>query len=219
MLKKQFPLLSTRLTSGQLNVMKELENSKKIKEKIDNEEVKKRKIPWYFRRFVKARSDQMKDFNDEIEPQKKNFFAQIFQVKSTEWIYLYKADRMYDKVKETVDECIPLIKSKHIESEDKNYFDYELPLWIIHFWFILRRLNFEGQKGKYLSEKIIEKFWREIEGKLRNDERLSYKINKQMNNLQYLFYGYLKELDKCYDALEDEKQADLLLADLQILKI
>ena len=156
MLKKRILLLSSRLTNGQLFVMKELEISKKTKEKINQEEIQKRKVPWYFKRFVKSRIDQMKDFNDDIEIPKKNFFSSIFEIKSNEWIYLYKADKIYLKVEKIVQECIPLVKSKHEESDEKNFFEYSLPLYIIHYWFILRRLNFEDQKGKILSEKIIE---------------------------------------------------------------
>jgi hypothetical protein len=48
---------------------------------------------------------------------------------------------------------------------------------------------------------------------LRNDERLGFKINQQMNQFQHLFYGFLTELDKVVE-FENGKSSDPLLADL-----
>jgi hypothetical protein len=137
MLKKSVKLFKNRnLTNGQLNVLKEI-NSSKLKETVKEEDLIGR-VPWYFRKFIGDKNDQMKDFNDDIE-EKTNFLNQMIEYKTNEWIFLFKAEKIYNKINETVEFCIPFIKSEnryinfstehHIEKEDKNYFDYVLPLY------------------------------------------------------------------------------------------
>jgi hypothetical protein len=108
-MKKSVKLFKN-LTNGQLNVLKEINSTNLVKENIKEEELIGR-VPWYFRKFVGDKNDQMKDFNNDIE-EKTNFLNQMIEYKTNEWIFLFKAEKIYNKINEVVEYCVPFIKSK-----------------------------------------------------------------------------------------------------------
>jgi hypothetical protein len=167
--------------------------------------------PWYLKYILRKRIEKMEqEFPDDDHAVMDRL---LMSSNSEDTIWRYQAVKLFKRIQrqlEVIKNDRLVLDLQPTTEKSTDYFDVEFPLLIIHVWFLLRRLLFEGEAGKTISVLLVDQLWIGVENQVLQFKKLGYQVDAEVRTLHQIFYSATENLDDAIDKNDDALLAEHL---------